>query len=111
MQPDTWKPPMVTGICAARNGRADLSVRRDLYFVRREGGPQYGGKSYEAIIRGEWKLMQNSPYQPLELYNLKADPEEMDDLYPSHPSLAVDMKDELDQKVVDVNRPFQRSGL
>lgn len=52
------------------------SATRDLYFVRREGGPAYGGKSYEALIRGEWKLLQNSPYSPLELYNLKKDPQE-----------------------------------
>ena len=49
---------------------------RDLYFVRREGGTTYGGKSYEAIIRGDWKLMQNDPYSPLELYNLRTDPKE-----------------------------------
>jgi len=52
------------------------SQPRELYFVRREGGPAYGGKSYEALIRGEWKLMQNDPYSPLELYNLKRDPQE-----------------------------------
>lgn len=49
---------------------------RELYFTRREGGPRYGGKSYDAIIRGDWKLMQNDPYSPLELYNLKEDPQE-----------------------------------
>ena len=49
---------------------------RDLYFTRREGGPRYGGKSYEALIRGDWKLMQNDPYSPLELYNVKDDPQE-----------------------------------
>ena len=53
---------------------ATISAPRDLYFVRREGGPAYGGKSYEAIIRGHWKLLQNDPYSPLELYNLKKDP-------------------------------------
>jgi len=53
---------------------------RLLYFVRREGGLAYGGKSYEAIIRGEWKLLQNDPYSPLELYNLKNDPQEQEDL-------------------------------
>ncbi len=57
-----------------------LTAPRDLYFVRREGGPQYGGKSYEAIIRGDWKLLQNSPYSPLELYNLKDDPQERHNL-------------------------------
>lgn len=53
-----------------------IDTERELYFVRREGGPAYGGKSYEAIIRGDWKLMQNDPFSPLELYNLKEDPQE-----------------------------------
>lgn len=52
------------------------AAARDLYFVRREGGPHYLGKSYEALIRGDWKLMQNDPFAPLELYNLKDDPQE-----------------------------------
>ncbi|MDA3925490.1 MAG: sulfatase-like hydrolase/transferase [Kiritimatiellae bacterium] len=49
---------------------------RELYFVRREGGNAYGGKSYQALIYDGWKLMQNDPFSPLELYNLKADPYE-----------------------------------
>jgi len=53
---------------------------RDLYFVRREGGPRYVGKSYEAIIQGDWKLMQNDPFSPLQLFNLKDDPQEKSDL-------------------------------
>jgi arylsulfatase A-like enzyme len=52
---------------------------RELYFVRREGG-NYGGKSYEAIIRGDWKLLQNDPFSPLELYNLRDDPQEKNNL-------------------------------
>ncbi len=50
-------------------------------------------------------------HESYEFYDLSADPEEIKDLYPSRPALAMEMKDELDQKVVDVNRPFQRSGL
>jgi arylsulfatase A-like enzyme len=57
-----------------------ITQNRDLYFVRREGGPAYGGKSYEAIIRGDWKLLQNDPFSPFELYNLKVDPYEKDNL-------------------------------
>ena len=60
---------------------------RDLYFVRREGGPAYGGKSYEALIRGEWKLLQNDPYRPLELYNLRHDPQESTDLAAARPEI------------------------
>ena len=53
-----------------------LTAPRELYFVRREGGLLYGGKSYQALIRGDWKLLQNDPYSPLELYNLRDDPQE-----------------------------------
>ncbi|MGN6547637.1 MAG: sulfatase family protein [Aureliella sp.] len=60
-----------------------LSEPRDLYFTRREGGLAYGGKSYEAIIRGDWKLMQNDPYSPMELYNLAEDPQETKNLIKS----------------------------
>jgi arylsulfatase A-like enzyme len=60
---------------------------RDLYFVRREGWPAYGGKSYEALIRGDWKLMQNDPWSPLELYNLKTDPQEQQNLAAKAPKV------------------------
>ncbi|NHE56558.1 sulfatase-like hydrolase/transferase [Cyclobacterium plantarum] len=49
---------------------------RPLYFVRREGGTRYGGKAYHALRLGDWKLLQNNPYQPMELYNLREDPKE-----------------------------------
>jgi arylsulfatase A-like enzyme len=57
-----------------------ITTPRDLYFVRREGGVAYGGKSYEAIIRSDWKLLQNDPFSPRELYNLKTDPQERTNL-------------------------------
>jgi arylsulfatase A-like enzyme len=57
---------------------------RELYFVRREGNPRYGGNSYEALIRGDWKLLRNDPYSPLELYNLKDDPGETTNLATRH---------------------------
>ncbi len=66
--------------------------QRELYFVRREGGPAYGGKSYEAIIKGDWKLMQNSPYAPLELYNLKDDPQETTNLFAKNPKVARELQ-------------------
>ena len=62
----------------------EMTMRRDLYFTRREGGIAYGGKSYQALIRGYWKLLQNDPYSPLELYNLRDDPQETTDLAPTN---------------------------
>jgi arylsulfatase A-like enzyme len=77
-----------------RGGAPDPKPR-DLYFVRREGGQGYGGKSYEALIRGDWKLMQNSPYAPLELYNLKDDPQERNNVIQQHPAVARDLESAL----------------
>ena len=39
-----------------------------------------GGKTIEAVRKGKWKLLQNSPFAPLELYDLEADPKETTDL-------------------------------
>ena len=53
---------------------------RPLYFTRREGGTRYGGQPIYAIRAGDWKLLQNSPYEAYELYNLKDDPLEQNNL-------------------------------
>ena len=55
-------------------GKKRPEAKREVYFIRREGGTAYGGKTIEALRWGKWKLLQNSPFQPLELYNLEADP-------------------------------------
>jgi arylsulfatase A-like enzyme len=50
------------------------------YFVLREGGPIFGGRTSNALIEGPWKLLQDRPDLPRELYNLQADPQETADL-------------------------------
>jgi arylsulfatase A-like enzyme len=60
-------------------------VNRELYFVRREGGPGFLGLTSHALRRGDWKLIQNTPFSPLELYNLKQDPREENNLISSQP--------------------------
>ena len=47
---------------------------RSFYFTRREGGTKYSGQAIYALRKGDWKLLQNSPYEGYELYNLKEDP-------------------------------------
>ena len=61
-------------------GESQPPEQRDLFFHRREGGERYGGLTIHAVRRGEWKLLQNSPFAPLELYNLSQDPAEQNDL-------------------------------
>ena len=61
-------------------GTDDSSPKRDLYFVRRDGNPIMEGKTIDAFRRGDWKLLQDSPFAPLELYNLENDPTESTNL-------------------------------
>lgn len=80
-----------------------ITAPRELYFVRREGGLAYGGKSYQALIRGDWKLLQNDPYSPLELYNLRDDPQETR-------NLAGTEKKKLNELATALRAHIQRGG-
>jgi hypothetical protein len=56
---------------------------RTVFWVRREGGG-YGGQAYYAARYADYKLVQNTPFEPLELYNLKDDPKEERPLGKNH---------------------------
>jgi len=84
-------------------GEAPPGTPRDLYFVRREGYSTYCGKTIEAFRRGDWKLVQDSPVAPLELYNLKSDPRETTDLARKERRI-------VSQLVTALCRQIQRSG-
>jgi arylsulfatase A-like enzyme len=65
-------------------GKSRPAEERFLFWVRREGG-HYGGRAYYAARYGDFKLVQNSPFEPLQLYNLKDDPKEQNPLERRHP--------------------------
>ncbi|MEQ9221676.1 MAG: sulfatase-like hydrolase/transferase [Cyclobacteriaceae bacterium] len=48
-------------------------TERTVYFMRREGGRKYGGLCYYAIRKGPYKMLQNTPYEPLQLFNIEGD--------------------------------------
>lgn len=59
---------------------------REHYFVRREGDG-YGGKTIEALRSGDYKILQDSPFAPLELYDMAKDPRERENLAPREPQV------------------------
>jgi len=86
-------------------------LREVIYFRRREGGLRYGGKTIEAVRRGDWKLLQNSPFAPLELYNLETDPREENNLLQKHPQIVGQLNSLLRQHMQRGGRvPWQRPG-
>ena len=56
-------------------GKPQVTDNRVVYFMRREGG-FYGGLCYYAARQGQYKLVQNTPFEPLQLFNLVTDPGE-----------------------------------
>lgn len=60
-------------------GQNQPLATRDLFWMRREGGAKYQGQDYYAVRRGPWKLVHNSPFEPLQLFNLAEDPLEQRD--------------------------------
>lgn len=62
-------------ILPALLGQKQVTDDRVVYFVRREGGI-YGGLAYYAARRGRYKLLQNSPYEPLQIFDIWSDPYE-----------------------------------
>lgn len=53
----------------------DEEDNRMIYFMRREGGI-YGGLCYYAVRKGAYKLLQNTPYEKLQLFDIISDPYE-----------------------------------
>ncbi|SIN72089.1 Arylsulfatase A [Singulisphaera sp. GP187] len=78
-------------------------VERDLIFVRREGGMKYHGQDYYAVRRGEWKLVQNSPFEPFQLFHLGQDPREEHDRSAGERAVVLALSDVL-------RRHVQRAG-
>jgi arylsulfatase A-like enzyme len=52
---------------------------RAVFWMRREGGG-YGGLCYYAARKGPYKLVQNTPWEPLQYFNMDADPLEKEPL-------------------------------
>lgn len=76
---------------------------RNLVWMRREGGIQYGGQCYYGYREGPWKLMQNTPYSPRELFNLESDSAELSNVIAENREVARRLSNKM-------SRHIQRAG-
>jgi len=81
---------------------------RTLFWVRREGGPEYMGKAAHAVRHGPWKLLQNRPGEPFHLYHLGRDPREQTDVKKTHPEQFESLAESLRRHIQEAGRvPWQ----
>jgi arylsulfatase A-like enzyme len=99
-------PPAIDGLSFLPTllGQTQPETTRSLYFVRREGGLPYCGKTIEALRQGPWKLVLDSPFAPLELYNLEDDPSETSNRAGQEPAVVRQLASVLRQHI-------QRGGV
>lgn len=67
---------LMPGLLGKSKGKED---NRMVYFMRREGGI-YGGLCYYAAREGPYKLVQNTPFEGFQLFNIESDPYEKNPL-------------------------------
>ncbi|MGL6226629.1 MAG: sulfatase-like hydrolase/transferase [Thermoguttaceae bacterium] len=84
-------------------GETSTLPERELYFLRREGDAVYFGSTIESVILGDWKLVHNTPSSPLELFHLREDPNEQNDLSKVKPK-------EFDRARRSLQRHIQQGG-
>lgn len=97
-------------ILSDAEGKNQKMGKREVYYMRREGG-KYGGLCYYALRNGDYKLVQNTPYEKLQLFNLVSDPLEKSPLDENSKQFR-DLKFNLSQHIRRAGRvPWQKQEL
>ncbi len=81
---------------------------RYLYWVRREGG-HYGGQAYYAARLGDYKILQNTPFEPIQFFNVKADPYETTPLDQTDSEVYSSLRKQLQEHIQNSGKiPWQK---
>ena len=87
----------------------DKNPDRTMIWVRREGG-KHQGRAYYAIRKGPWKLLQNTPFEPMVLVNIDEDPYEKNPM-PAKGKAADQLKNQLMKHIQEAGKiPWQNGA-
>ncbi len=54
-------------------GKEQVTSDRYVFWVRRDGGIYYGGQAYYSARYQDFKILQNTPFEPIQYFNIKND--------------------------------------
>jgi hypothetical protein len=80
------------------NGVDQITDQRTIFWMRREGNLLYGGHTYYAVRNGDFKLLQNTPWESRQLFNIKKDGSEKKPLRldsPEYNKLSLELMDHI----------------
>jgi arylsulfatase A-like enzyme len=86
---------------------------RSTFSIEAKSNSSFGPLARTTIVlrKGVHKLIYYTGYEPedtFELYDLEADIEEINDLYPAQPAIAKKLREELLDSLLDVNKPYMK---
>lgn len=79
-------------------GEKQTTDDRYVFWVRREGG-HYGGQSYYAARYRDFKILQNTPYEPIQYFNIKKDEYEENALESSNDEIYQAIRSQLQEHI------------
>lgn len=93
---------------------AAATPNRNVYVVQAIDNAQYASLTQAStiLVKDDYKLHyyfgypQTAEGEQVRLYNIKLDPEELADLYPSKQGLALELLNELKGRLAEVNKPY-----
>lgn len=93
-------PPNIDGISILPllKGEGLKAHERFMFWMRREG-VKYGGQAYYAARYGDFKILQNTPYEPIQFFNIKNDEYEENPLNSSKIKIYKELRLELQEHI------------
>jgi arylsulfatase A-like enzyme len=101
---DIQHPINGMSILPTLEGEKQDTDNRSVFWVRREGGQQYGGQVYYAARHGNYKLLQNTPFETFQYFNIKDDPYEQNPLKGSEHEEFAKLRRELQTHIQESGR-------